>query len=64
MFDIKWLSNGIRKSVKGPLVGNIISLQPLATITIGSKWEVDEARRRALRSDIGMELFQTFVEKG
>ena len=43
-------------------MGDNMILHPLATISIGSKWEVDEAKLRALKSNIDLELFETYLE--
>ena len=43
-------------------MGDNLMLHPLATISIGSKWEVDEAKLPSLKSNIDVELFETYLE--
>ena len=42
LFDIKWLTNGLRVSGKGPPAGQRLTLLLPATLSQGSKWWMDE----------------------
>ena len=44
-------------------MGNNITLFPLAPITAGSKWVVDDTRLRTLKPGVDVELIQTFLSK-
>ena len=58
-FDIKWLTNGIRVSVKGPPSGNHVTMVQLATVILGAQWVVNERTPQTLKPDVNTELVQT-----
>ena len=62
-FDIRWLTNGVGVSVKGPSIGDNTTLVHMATVTLGPKWVVNEARLRSLKPDVDMEFLWSHLDK-
>ena len=62
LFDIKWLTNGLRVSVKGLSAGTRVTLVFLATHSLGSKWWIDETMLKTLKPDIVLQKSMTCLE--
>ena len=63
LFDIKWLTNGLRVSAKGPPAGQRLTLLLPATLSQRSKWWMDETVLKKLKPDVGLQYVTSYLEE-
>ena len=64
LFDIKWLTNGLRVSAEGPPAGQRLTLLLPATLSQGSKWWIDElVLKKKLKPDVDLQYATSYLEE-